>query len=205
MRCQIAVWQEAYGSVRQTQRLFNREFGINSAPTRQPIYAIHRKFMETGSVVDAQRSGRPRSGRSEENIRILEEAYALSQGKSIRRAAVELEISRSSIQRMLRKDFKAFPYKLQTVHKLEEEDNDRRVEMCETLLNHYENDPSILDNIWFSDEAVFHLSGKVNRRNTRMWGTKNPKVIEEKERDSPKLVVWCAISAKGIIGSYFFL
>ena len=147
MRRKIAVWQEVYKSVRQTQHLFNREFGINSAPTRRTIYAIHRKFMETGSVVDVQRSGRPKSGRSEENIRVLEEAYALSQGKSIRRAAVELEISRSvSIQRMLRKDIKAFPYKLQTVHKLEE-DNDRRVEMCETLLYHYENNPSILDNI----------------------------------------------------------
>ena len=114
--------------------------------------------METGSVVDAQRSGRPRSRRSEENIRVLEEAYALSQGKSIRRAVVELEISRSSFQRMLCKDIKAFPYKLQTVHKFEE-DNDHRVKMCETLLNHYKSNPSILDNIWFSDEAVFHLSG----------------------------------------------
>ena len=60
-------------------------------------------------MVDAQRSGRPKSGRSEKNIRVLEEAYALSQGKSIRRAAVEMEISRSSIQQMLRKDIKAFP------------------------------------------------------------------------------------------------
>ena len=154
MRCKIAVWQEAYKSVTQTQRLFNREFGINSAPTRRTIYAIHRKFMETGSVVDAQRSGRPKSGRSEENIRVLEEAYALSQGKSIRRAAVELEISRSSIQRILRKDIKAFPYKLQAVHKLKE-DNDHRVEMSETLLYHYENDPSLLDNIWLVMKLFF--------------------------------------------------
>ena len=29
-------------------------------------------------------------------------------------------------------------------------------------------------------------------------------VIEEKERDSPKLVVWCAISAKAVIGPYCF-
>jgi len=36
-----------------------------------------------------------------------------------------------------------------------------------------------------------------------MW-EKNPKVIEEKERDSPKLVLWCTISSKGIISSYFF-
>ena len=35
-------------------------------------------------------------------------------------------------------------------------------------------------------------------------GTDNPKVIEEKERDSPKLVVWWAIFAKGIIDPYFF-
>ena len=71
----------------------------------------------------------------------------MNQGKSIRRAAVELEISRSSIQQMLRKVIKAFPNKLQTELKLEEEDNDRRVEMFETLLNHYENSLSILDNI----------------------------------------------------------
>ena len=70
IRCKIAVWQEAYGSVKQTQRLFNREYGINLAPTRRTIYEFHCKFMETGSVVDAQRSGRPRSGRSEENIRV---------------------------------------------------------------------------------------------------------------------------------------
>jgi len=63
---------------------------------------------------------------------------------------------------MLRKDIKAFPYNLQTVHKLEE-DNDCRVEMCETLLNHYKNNSSILYNIWFSDETVLHLSGRVNQ------------------------------------------
>jgi len=55
-------------SVKQTQRFFNMEFGINLVPTRRTINAIHRKFMKTGSVVDAQRSRRPRGGRSEENI-----------------------------------------------------------------------------------------------------------------------------------------
>jgi len=69
---------------------------------------------------------------------------------------------------MLRKDIKAFPCNLQTVYKLEEEDNNRRVKMCERLLNHYKNNSSILDNIWFSDEVVFHLSGRVNRHNTQI-------------------------------------
>jgi len=70
IRCKIADRQEANKSVRQTQRPFNMEFEINLIPTRRTIYAIHRKFMKTVSVVDAQRSRRPRSGRSEENIRV---------------------------------------------------------------------------------------------------------------------------------------
>ena len=123
----------------------------------------------------------------------------MSQGKSIRRAAVKLNISRSSIQRMPRKYIKAFSYELQTVHKLEEKGNFRRVEMCETLLNHYKTNPSIVDDIWFSDEAVFHLSEGVNRHNTRIRET----AIQQKEHDLFKLVVWCAISAKGIISTCF--
>ena len=128
----------------------------------------------------------------------LKEAYALSQGKSVRLAAVELDISRSFIQQKLRKDTKAFPYKFQIVLKLEEEDNDRRVEMNEMLLNHYNDDPSILDNIWFSNEAVFHLSGRANRRNTQISETKILKLCWRKS--VIYLSLWCAISAEGIIG-----
>ena len=81
MRCKIAVWHEAYGLVKLIQRLLRRKLRINSASTRRAIYAVHRKFMATGSVPDTQRSWRARRGCSEENIQVLEEAYALSQGK----------------------------------------------------------------------------------------------------------------------------
>ena len=57
IRWKIAVWHQASGSIRQTQRLFIRGFGINLAPTRQTIYVIHRKIMATGSVVDIQLLG----------------------------------------------------------------------------------------------------------------------------------------------------
>jgi len=68
MRCKIAIWQDTNKAVRQIQRLY-MEFGIkNLVSTRRTIYAIHRKFIKTGSVVDAQKSRRPRIGRLEENI-----------------------------------------------------------------------------------------------------------------------------------------
>jgi hypothetical protein len=38
----------------------------------------------------------------------------------------------------------------------------------------------------FGDEATFHLSGKENRHNVRIWGLQNPQEALEHERDSPK-------------------
>ncbi|GBN03076.1 hypothetical protein AVEN_135169-1 [Araneus ventricosus] len=44
----------------------------------------------------------------------------------------------------------------------------------------------------FTDEATFHLCGKVNRHNLRFWGTENPHRTIEHQRYSPKMNVFCA-------------
>jgi hypothetical protein len=46
---------------------------------------------------------------------------------------------------------------------------------------------------WFcrkliSDEATFHISGKVNRHNVRIWGTEQPYAQIEHQRDSVSLL-----------------
>ncbi|KAK3885733.1 hypothetical protein Pcinc_010071 [Petrolisthes cinctipes] len=72
------------------------------------------------------------------------------------------------------------------------------------LLHHYEADPAILEWLWFSYEALFHLYGCVNQHNARFLGTGNPVNIREHQKNSPKLVVWCAMSSLGFIRSCFF-
>ena len=67
-----------------------------------------------------------------------------------------------------------------------------------------ENDPDLLSKIIFSDGATFHLSGKVNRHNVRIWGTQNPHVTLEFERNSPKVNVFCAVTERAVYGPYFF-
>jgi hypothetical protein len=56
----------------------------------------------------------------------------------------------------------------------------------------------------FGDEATFHVSGAVNRRNVRIWGSENPHVYVEYQRDSPKVNVFCAISSQKVYGPFFF-
>ena len=73
------------------------------------ILNIYRKLMKTGSVMDRPCSGRSRSGKSEENIAAVREAFDLSQGKFIGRASLELDISATFIQRILRPELLLLP------------------------------------------------------------------------------------------------
>ena len=63
--------------------------------------------------------------------------------------------------------------------------------------------PDILDYTWFSDEAWFHLSGYVNSQNSRIWASDNPNAIHEEPPHSEKIVVWCGMSRRRIIGPIF--
>jgi hypothetical protein len=56
----------------------------------------------------------------------------------------------------------------------------------------------------FSDEATFHLPGKVHRHNVRTWRTENICVITEHVRDSPKVNAFCAISKEKGYGPFSF-
>jgi len=62
----------------------------------------------------------------------------------------------------------------------------------------------LVNDICVSDEAHFHVSGFVNKQHFRYWSQASPQALHEKPLHSPKVTVWCAMSASGIIGPYFF-
>jgi len=123
-----------------------------------------------------------------------------SPGKSTRKAAAELGISRRSVQRILKNDLHLFPYKITVLHGLTARDKQSRLEFAEWT----QREQMTMHNVWFSDEAHFHLNGVVNKQNVRFWASENPYVISEKVRHAPRVTVWVAISSHGIIGPFFF-
>ena len=74
----------------QTQRRYRTKNGKDS-PSRSSIRRWHKNFMETGSALDAVRSGRLRT--SAENIERVRQAFSRSPIKSIRTAPRELATS----------------------------------------------------------------------------------------------------------------
>lgn len=200
-KAQCTSWFIETKSDTQTQRKFKIKYGRHP-PSRVTIRAWHQKFMETGEVSDKHRAGRPRI--SEENVLRVKNAFQRSSTKSIRTAARELQLPRSTVHKVLHKRLGFHAYKMQLLHALEPNDKPRRKAFANLMLKEISSDETFLNRICFSDEATFHVSGKLNTHNSRIWGSENPHVTIELHRNSPKVNVWCGIMCNRIIGPYFF-
>jgi hypothetical protein len=51
-------------------------------------------------------------------------------------------------------------------------------------------------------QNTFHVSGKLNTHNVRIWESQNPHVTRELERDIPKGNVRCGVMCNRIIGPF---
>lgn len=78
-----------------------------------------------------------------------------------------------------------------------------RVSFAQLILEKLNESPNFLEMILFSDEALFHLEGGVNKHTSTHWSKVNPHWIVKKFLNSPKIMVWAAVGAPGIIGPVF--
>ena len=123
--------------------------------------------MKTGTVFDTRRSGRPRT--SEENIERGGQAFQRSPMKFIRIAARQLKLSRSTVHKVLHKNLRLYAYKVQMLQALQPNGMPRRKEFAVNILQRISEDETFLKRVFFSDEATFHVSGKLNKHNVRIW------------------------------------
>lgn len=183
------------------QRHFRTKFG-KEPPHRHNIERWVKQFQDTGCLCKKTSPGRPEA--KTEVVEKIRETFLRSPTKSTRRASSELNVPHTTVWRVLRKRLKFRPYTFQMVQALKPSDKPLRKAFCENLQDKLEVD-GFANRLVFTDEATFHVSGKVNRHNLRFWGTENPHGVMEHERDSPKVNVFCAISNSCVFGPFFFV
>ena len=188
-KAQCVLWCHESKSPTAVQRKFRYEFGQDPSHTNS-IKRWFKNCMETWSILDRKRSGRP--GIDEETVDAEHVAFYRSPRKSIRVASNELATPGSTIQKA-HKRLRLYAYKLKIVQALKPDDRPRRTAFVEEILQRIDDDNDYLQCVVFSDEVFFHVCWKVIKHNVRIWGSKNPYEIVDKERDSPKLVVWCSL------------
>jgi hypothetical protein len=88
------------------------------------------------------------------------------------------------------------------VQQIFSEDCDICIEFSEIMFGWKEDWLELFDNILWSDEAVFHVGGFVNRHNCHYWGDQDPGMTIEKIESQPKVVVWCGLISTRFVGPY---
>jgi len=187
-----------------TIRALRNNFGVHNRPSRAAVKRLCEKFDRTGSVLDVKTSVRPRSGRSRENIAAVSDSVRDNPSTSIRHRSQQLDLSYTTMQRILTKDLHLHAYKIQLTQELKPADHEQRRIFVDWMLENHQLNENFSNKIIFSDEAHFQLNGYVNKQNSRIWGDENPRAIHEQPMHPQKVTVWCGFWAGGVIGPYFF-
>lgn len=141
--------------------------------------------------------------RTPENIDAVRKSFENNPQQSTRSASIDLEISRTSVQRILRKDLGIYPYKIQVGQRLTEQDALKRLEFGNQICESIDRNLIDITKVIFSDEAHFYLDGYVNRQNYRIWGSEKPEIMVTAPLHPQKITVWAGMSSKGFLGPVF--
>ena len=99
-------------------------------PARPSVRARHKKFIETGSLLQKKGAGQPQISEEIESVQVAE-----TPRKSIRGAFTQLQIPRSAIHKVLHRSVRLYAYKVQLLQALKPEDKPHRKECAVTMLD----------------------------------------------------------------------
>jgi hypothetical protein len=148
------------------QRRFRTQYG-KQAPTRQSIYDWSKEFNESGSLQGEKSWG---------DHLYLRKRWLMfvKLTRAARRSRQHVQVPQKTVWNILRKRLRMFPYRLQLLQNLSENDKILHHSFCMDMQQRSEKSDHFFDRLIFGDELTFHISGTVNKHNVRIWGTENP-------------------------------
>ena len=166
-------------SIRKAQLRFKNQFRCREFPDLAMTYRWVNKFRTHGTVYNLNHkdlnrqshSGRPKSSKTLHNVATVRNSVSRSPSKSVCRRSELLGIPLEYVRRILIADLSLYAYRIQIKQKFKLEVMRKRKTICQWFCNKIDAVPAFLDNVWFSDEENFVLSGHVNFKNRIFWGS----------------------------------
>lgn len=174
--------------------------------SRMFVHRTVNRFLETGSVKDRPREGRPRSVRSPAAVKAV---AARIRRNPVRKQTImsrELNISKRTMSRILSEDLGLKAYRRSTGHFLTPRLMQQRELKCRRLLQRYANNGH--RRILFTDEKIFNIEESFNRQNDRVYASssreareKAPKI--QRGHHPSSVMVWWGVSYAGATTLHF--
>jgi hypothetical protein len=150
------------------QEQFAEKFPETPVLHHNVVHRLIKKFLETGSVCDAEPSGRPSKLNDKKLMDNSNSTCMLwSPSKSQCTLVQEKDIRLATAHNSVRENLQFFPHKLTAAQELKPADHEKRIRYCKWFTYFIQTKTvDILDVTFFTDEAWFHFSGYVNTQNT---------------------------------------
>lgn len=202
----VKLYYENGNNANLTVRLFNREYTAYRGLHRSTVSRVVKKFEECGTVENQLKKhcGRKITVTGPGTVNQLRRKLKQNPSASIRRLRAETGLSVTSIQRVLKRKLHLKPYRPARVQALNVLDPNKRLAWAEAFLKATDLDWTYPNYIVWTDEAIFHLNGHVNRHNAVTWARNNPHaLIEVNTQKKAGVMVWMGLLKDSIIGPYF--
>ena len=176
-------------STTSTRRKFKKLNGYS--PSKRTIQQLFLKWRKECTLhnLNKGRSGHPVTHRNPVNINHVESLILENDTKSTRKLASETGLSRTTMQKILKKDLGLKSYTAKVTQQLSECDKTKRLEFCQRVKMMIESGDLNLNEIIFSDETHIHLNGSPNKQNCRKWSTSKPSFNFSVPLHSPRITV----------------
>ncbi len=125
-----------------------------------------KRYQETNSIEDRPCSGQPRSKRTLDAIKAMREKIHQNLQRCQTDLAVQHDMSRQSMGRLIHEDLCMRSYHLRKVHLLSELQKVKRKDRCAKILQCLT--AGTLPNLIFSDEKLFTVQAKFNTQNDQV-------------------------------------
>lgn len=177
------------------QKEVARLFGVSE----QRVSRLVKRFNETKSHDDRQRSGRPSTARTPLIVSKVKKLLRRNNhtkarhgvsGRSTTRIAARMGISQMSAWRILRKNLGLKPWKKKKGQKLTAAAKNKRLNRAKALKERLADGRHRL--ILFSDEKYFTIEEGYNSQNDRIWSADSERIVERQMK--PKgVMVWAGV------------
>lgn len=171
--------------------------------SRTQAFEWHRRFREgRESAEDDERSGRPVTSRTDENIKKVSAAVRANRQQTICQIAESVGISEATCQRILTKDLNMHRVCQHIVPRMLSEDQKGiRMEMAGDLITAVDKDPSLLGRIVTGDEKWCFLYDPQSKRASATW--KSPQSPRKQkfrqDRSKGKVMLEVFFDIQGIV------
>lgn len=171
--------------------------------SRNFVYYTLKRYRETCSLDDRPRSGRPCSARAAANIKLIRERLRRNPCRTQKKMALQTNISRISVNRILKYDLKVRAYSRRKVHYLNDCLRKLRLARCRQLLKRH--DPK---KILFTDEKIFTVEEKFNRQNDKVYAKCSKEVPPsvrnvQRTHHQASVMVWWGVSYERVTELHF--